>query len=370
MGVVTEVDPWLWRRHRLLMSSPLAPPDEVTEPTEPVHGDASALLPEQLDALDAVAHARLNELAADVDSTALLVLRDGALVHEWYADGVERASLLPSQSMHKSLVGLVVLACVAEGTIPSLDTPVSTWITEWADDERAAITVDQLLQMSSGLAQTGFSMNPLSKSFQWLFSGDTTPHVLGLPAVRPAGGEFDYNNANSQVLGILLERATGARYASLLETFVWRDLGAAPATVWLDAPDGRAATSCCLGARAYDWALFGELIRTRAQPTLVDALCEPSPTSAQYARHIWLGDGMDAVGEGAGGLSPVGRTTATEPLAERGMIVACGFGGQRVYVARESGVVLVRMGPPSGTPRFYQRWDNTVLPNTAIRALT
>jgi CubicO group peptidase (beta-lactamase class C family) len=369
----SEIDPWMWRRHRDLMADPMAPAASVTEPTEVVPSDSSTVLPEAPGALPATVRAELDATVARTASSALVVLHDGVLLHEWYADGVDRGSLLPSQSMHKSLLGVVVLACVAEGAIPGLDTPASTWLHEWADDERSAITVRHLLEMTSGLAQHGMSMNPLSRSFQWLFGDDTTAHVLDFPAASHAGLAFEYNNLNSQALGVLVERATGERYAALLSGILWGPLGAAPATVWLDRPGGQAATSCCLSARAYDWALFGEVVRTRGLvgdqlvigAPLVDALCTPSAASPNYARHIWLGDGLSDLGP----RSPIGGTGGAEPFDESGVILACGFGGQRVYVGRDSGVVIVRMGPPTGTPAFAQYWDNTVLLNTVTRAL-
>ena len=374
-----EVGPEAARRFALLMENPTSPSGEITTPNEDVAGAAEpVVLPERLDALAPEVRTGLDAYAASVDSTALVVLHDGSLVHEWYAEGTGRATLRPSQSMHKSLVGTIVLRCVADGVIPGLDASASTWLHEWDGDERSAITVDHLLQMASGLEQPGMSMQPDAAGFQWLFGDDTTRVVLGYPAAEAPGARFDYNNLNSQALGVLLERATGERYASLLARLLWQPMGAAAAEVWLDSLGGQAATSCCLNARAYDWALFGELLRTRGtvagravvDPSIVDLLCEPSPSDACYARQIWLGDGMDPSGSSTGGLPPVGRFTAAEPFAEPGTIVACGFAGQRVYVARESGVVLVRMGPPTGTPRFQQHWDNTLLLNTVVRAVT
>ena len=61
-----------------------------------------------------------------------------------------------------------------------------------------------------------------------------------------------YNNLKSELLGLVIERASGKRYATYLEEALWRPMGGTRAQVWLDSPNGAAHTPCCLATPAMD----------------------------------------------------------------------------------------------------------------------
>jgi len=64
--------------------------------------------------------------------------------------------------MHKSVLALVVGLAIEDGFIESLDMPASTFLTEWADDERSSITLRHLIEMASGLGRYPFEPNPFA----------------------------------------------------------------------------------------------------------------------------------------------------------------------------------------------------------------
>ena len=86
---------------------------------------------------------------------------------------------------------------------------MAQYITEWRDDARGAITIEDLLRMQSGLREYPFSLNPWSDSFRWLFGEDTVPVLLRTPLDADPGAEFVYNNVNAELLGLIIEWATG-----------------------------------------------------------------------------------------------------------------------------------------------------------------
>ena len=130
---------------------------------------------------------------------------------------------------------------------------------------RGAITIEDLLRMQSGLREYPFSLNPWSDSFRWLFGEDTVPVLLRTPLDSDPGAEFVYNNVNAELLGLIIERATGRRYADYLGERLWGPMGGAEAELWLDRAGGKAHSSCCLLATPMDWVKFGLLLLGRGE---------------------------------------------------------------------------------------------------------
>lgn len=99
--------------------------------------------------------------AEETGSVALLVWHKGALQYEHYGEGFDRTSRTDPASMHKSVMALLVGAAIADGTLPSVDEPVATYLTEWANDDRSKVTIKHVLQMSSGMYRDPFSPEPI-----------------------------------------------------------------------------------------------------------------------------------------------------------------------------------------------------------------
>src|SRR5262249_42757913 len=126
---------------------------------------------------------------------------------------------------------------------------------------------------------------------------DSLAVVARTPLACEPGSRFDYHSINTQALSIILERATGRRYADYLSEKVWQPLGASDASVWLDGPGGEAKTFCCLFATARDWARVGLLIlhegrvggRQVVPAEWVRRMLTPSANEPDYGYHIWLG---------------------------------------------------------------------------------
>jgi CubicO group peptidase (beta-lactamase class C family) len=192
--------------------------------------------------------------------------------------------------------------------------------------------------------------------------------VFALRADKPHGSEFQYSNANSQLLLILLERATGKRYSSYLSSRLWQPLGAGDASLWMDREGGLPRGFCCLFATARDWLRVGRLMleegRVDGQQLVPAAwiaeMRRPAPANPNFGLHLWLG-------------SPPGRerpyndyavkAVHSEPFAAPDIAYIDGFGGQRVYVVPSLQLVIVRLG------KSRVDWDDAILPNAIIRAV-
>jgi CubicO group peptidase (beta-lactamase class C family) len=365
-------DPPFWRRWWIILTH-LSPDHMDFRPTAPVGGGPVHELPVAAPDALTIAPAALREAeqyAVAFDSYALIVVHRGVVQTEWYAPGWHRDRPTQSQSMMKTLAALALGAAVAEGHVRSVDEPVATWLPEWRDDPRGAIRLRELLQMASGLGQARFTLNPFAQdsAFRFLNSSDRAAVYLRTPAVAPPGREFDYNDLNAALVGLVVQRATGRPWAQWLDEKVWRPMGGQQAAVWLDR-DGAGATAmtaCCMLAPAMDWARVGLLMKdrgvvrgTQVLPAgWIDAMLTPSPAYAGYGYFTWLGAGMDRE------LRPGDRELPrTEQFPAPDMFMLLGRGGQRVYVSRSLDLVVVRLGPHNGMEPLKAGWDNSRLPN-------
>jgi CubicO group peptidase (beta-lactamase class C family) len=297
-------------------------------------------------------------------SYAVVVLRDGKLVYEHYADGFSAESRFSTASMHKS----VMAAAFGTARIP-LDAPVERWLGEWRGDPRGKITVRQLLMMSSGLAPTPFSTEPASPSMQLMFGSDIAATALSTPLTGVPGRDFAYANVNSQLAGLVLERATGRRYARLLSERIWKPIGASDAAVWLDRPGGSPHYFCCLQATARDWARFGQLLldqgrvrgRQILRPGWVAKMSAPSAANPNYGLQLWRGSPFVEVRRYAPAV-PL-TVKSAKPFLRDDVVFLDGATGQRVYVVPSERLVIVRIGQPAPA------WDDSELPNRILAAL-
>lgn len=311
----------------------------------------------------AAALAAVEDYAAERNSTGLLVLHRGQLLLEKYWQGYDQTAQFNAMSMSKSIVGLLVGQAIAEGAIASIDDPAATYLPEWRRGDRAKITLRDLLYMQSGLRNERSTTSPTSDLVQLYIGSDIEKTALSIPSVQPPGRVFDYNNVNSQVLAIILQRATGVPYSDYLATRLWHPISARAGSLWLDRPNGFPKTFCCLFATARDWARIGQLLLDRGRwqgrqvipADWLEAMLEPSPLEATYGKHIWV--------KARTADHPNIETTATAPYLDPQGFHLDGRGIQRVFVMPNYDLVIVRMGEQPDT------WDDAVIPNTLAAAL-
>lgn len=352
----------------VLFGQPLTQPAQVekSQPQDPVPGaPRDDIARGGLQAFDEARLAPAIDYATQMQSVALLIYKDGAIVYEKYWPGFSADTRTNPNSMHKAVLALLVGAAIDDGYIDSAEAPASRWIAEWRGDARAAITIRELLQMSSGLEIPVFGT---WKSARILFGSNLERGVLELAAAKPHGSNFEYNNASTQVLITVLERATGKRYAEYLSSRLWQPLGAADAALWMDRAGGQPRGFCCLFATARDWLRVGRLIleggRVNGEALVpeswVKQMLTPSARNPQFGYNLWLGSptGTERV------YNPYTiKAFHSERFAATDMAYIDGFGGQRVYIVPSRNLVIVRTGVSSTD------WDDARLPNAIIRAL-
>ncbi|NKB43340.1 MAG: serine hydrolase [Alphaproteobacteria bacterium] len=332
--------------------------DEPTSPL-PNAGEGDVVI-----AQDALAAAQA--YAEEFDSLAFLVAHKGVLQLEHYGPGQDRDTIIDSQSMHKGLFGVVATVALDQGFIPSLDTPVSNYIPACAEDERRAITVGQLLEMTSGLAQVEYGTSAFAPGQRLFFGDDLDGPVDGIPMVFEPGSAFDFNHVNSQALHPVLTGATGMSYAAFVREYLWDPIGGSFAQVRLDHDGGTARIFCCVQTRPMDWMRLGVMLANggRINDTQVissdwvSRMMSGTARNPNFGFHVWLGapySGTRLISEPQNRRAPV-----SAPFLADDVMYVEGRGGQRLYVVPSAGLVAYRAG------RIDFSWDDAKIMNILL----
>ncbi len=301
----------------------------------------------------------------EMGTQAFIVIQDDEVIYEKYFNGAQRDSLLTSFSVAKPFTSALVGIAVEEGYINSIDDPITDYLPELeARDSRfKQITIRNILMMASGLE---------FQELRWgIFNGDD-PLTTYFPDQRQAaleftqtkdspGQYFQYNKYHPQLLGLIIERATGLSVTDYTQEKLWNSLGMEFDGSWsLDSEEsGFEKMEAGLNARAIDFAKFGRLylnggdwngeqvipeewVRTSTQVDRATQKASYYPDNFGqtifhdlngYYKYMWYGylrdEGFDFAAEGDH--------------------------GQFIYVAPHKNLIIVRNGLEYGIP-----WDEWI----------
>ena len=210
---------------------------------------------------DVIKRVALDELLRTTRTHAFIVIRDNQVLAEDYFNGFARDSLCTAWSLSKSVTSALVGIAIAEGYIKSLDDPIVNYLPELKDQGFGAITIRNLVTMGSGI-QYRISFFPWDEFVLAGYYPDIRQLLLtDLKIMEPPGQSFHYNNFNTELIGMILERTTGRAPSQYLQEKIWKPIGMEfPATWSIDSDaDGFELTPILLNARAIDLAKFGRL---------------------------------------------------------------------------------------------------------------
>lgn len=268
---------------------------------------------------------------------SVLVLKNGQVACEAYVAGGGPDQGYELWSGTKSFNGLIAAAAVQDGLL-SLDEPVSLTLTEWRDDPvRSAITLRQLLTLTSGVR--GKVGQPPDFA-----------EAIGTPLTARPGGRFQYGAAPFQLFGAVMQRKLAAAgrdpdVLAYLKARILDPIGARWSS-WRRAPSGDPYLPQGAAFTAREWAKFGEFVRAGGVvdgKPLVDRatlgqLFTGTSVNPAYGVSWWLpaptreADVVTArldLGVHAGDLP-------------KDLVIAAGAGNQRLYVSPSCGVTIVR----------------------------
>jgi CubicO group peptidase (beta-lactamase class C family) len=268
---------------------------------------------------------------------AFVVVHEDRLVYERYFDGSDRDALQTSFSVAKSVASTLVGIAIDEGSIGSVDDPVTEYLPELTARDRRfeRITLRDLLTMSSGLRyEEPVIPVPWGDDVATYYGVDLRDVGLnGSRIERPPGEEWHYNNYNPLLLGMVLERATGMSVSDYVATRLWQPLGAQSDATWsLDSErSGFEKMESGFNATPLDYARFGLLY-----------LHGGEWNGTQIVPQDWVetATAADTSQDPAGHYQYFWWIDTERP----GRYYGLGNLGQYVYVAPDADTVIVRSG--------------------------
>lgn len=202
---------------------------------------------------------------AQTDTAALLVLRDGAISHEWY--GLTGGPNVPwiSMSVAKSVISALVGIAVEDGHIAGIDRPISDYIRVAPGSAYDGVSIKDVLQMSSGARWNEDYNDAESDIFRLAAAmgegGTLEEFVATMVRDIEPGHVCRYNSGDTQALGALLVGATGRSITDYMQEKLVEPLGISSPAYWLVDSTGMEVAFGGLVMTARDYAKFGELYR-------------------------------------------------------------------------------------------------------------
>jgi CubicO group peptidase (beta-lactamase class C family) len=351
--------PLYWQRFLGALLAPQSAAPAWYRPRELVAGGNEPRAPRvapELESLDPRALQQAAAYAGAHDSRALIVARHDHIVFERYWQGSGFDTLTDAGGFTRLAAALVTGRAVSHRRIGWPDEPVSYFLPAWSRDPRGAITVRELLEGSSGLEPPGAGPLPWAGAARMRFGTDIAGAALGERLSGAPGRTWALQAADPELLMLVLERATGERYARYLSEALWRRIGAADAWLYLDRPGGTAHADCCMLARQGDWLRVGELMLRDGNyrgsevihPGWLTLMRTPTRANADY---------------GAGLRLSAGAAGGREPYAARDTYAVDGGGGNRLWLIPSLEIAVLRTGGAAGARDF----DDSRIPNLIAR---
>ena len=228
---------------------------------------------------------------------ALYIAHEGQIEHQVFGEGLHAGSLVAIRSITKSLNALLVGIAIDDGYLDSVDEPIGGYLTEWVKDGRGKITIRQLLHMSSGIEAIPMVIEPDNKTVILAEGSDVYSAALAYELAGQPDVRWTPNQVDTQLIGMVLERATGKRFAQYLSEKIWRPMGLGTATVNVDGKYGNARTFCCMRARAIDVVKIGQMMidsgrwngRQIVPSAWIREMLKPSPANSAFGLHVYRG---------------------------------------------------------------------------------
>ena len=195
------------------------------------------------------------------ETKSFLVIKNDSIVFEKYYDGYDENSLSNSFSVAKSIVVSLMGKAIMEGKIKGLDQPVSDYFDEYKEGLASELTVGDLASMSSGMKWNEKYYSVINITSESYFTDDLRSVILRQKIIDKPGQSFRYSSGDTQLLAMVIEKATGTTLSDYLSEKFWKPMGAENNALWqLDSDNyGMEKAYCCIASTARDFARFGKL---------------------------------------------------------------------------------------------------------------
>jgi len=283
----------------------------------------------------------LEKMLESSNTTAFLVVQDGKLVYEHYANGVNVGDVTQVFSVTKVFVTTMLGIAIQEGYIKSLDQPVSDFLPEFAKGRKSKITLFHLAQMQSGIDYDEY--HKILQTLKFYYAKDTKNRVLESKIKKEPGTSFKYKSIDTQILGMCIEKAVGRDFMEYFYEKLWSKLKPEDAAYWsIDSKESNQLKYYGgLNTSARDLAKFGLLLLNngfydgqQVLNPLTLSLCKDKSCRNDEGNYCngWWYDQWDSKND---------------------IFYGAGFNGQVLLINRTTNTVIVRLGKNKGGESWY-----------------
>ena len=277
-----------------------------------------------------------NYLKSD-KTVAFIIIKNDSIQYENYFAGYDQKSIVPSFSVAKSILSILIGCAIDDGLIKSVDEPITNYLPELRKNGLQKITIKHLLQMTSGINCTESYINPFGVVAGLYYGRNLKKNVSRMKLKSEPGKEFEYLSVNAQVLGLVLETALKTKTVSeYFQEKLWQPLGMEYDATWsLDKKkNGMEKTFCCINACARDFAKIGRLYLNKGKWN-----------GKQIVSENWVKEStkIDTTGNNVGFYHYLWWLPS-----KNGDFMASGHLGEYIYVNPFKNLIIVRLGKDQG----------------------
>ena len=279
---------------------------------------------------------KLNQINKANGTIAYVIIKNDSIWFENYYDGFDENAQTNSFSMAKSYVSGLMQKAIQEGYIKSLNQPVCDFLPEFCDGLAAKMTVGDLSSMSSGTNWDEKYYSPLSITTRAYFDDDLEKVIRGLKVVKEPGTSYKYASGDTQMLAMVIEKATGKKLYHYLSESFWKPLGSENPTLWQVDSEAHDLVKayCCIASNAKDFARFGKLYKNHGKwngKQLLDSTFIAKSVTPRFSESPEYGYGW-----------------WLSAHHEKNFFMMRGHLGQYVIVEPNDNVIIVRLGHSKG----------------------
>ena len=277
----------------------------------------------------------LNGFVSLHNTISMIIIRNDSILYENYTSGYNNESSVASFSVAKAYVTMLVGIAIQDGLIKNVNQPITDFIDEWKGKSGYdKITIRHLLVHTSGLRLNTSKTGAVKDESTFYYANNLREDILKCKIVEEPGIHFDYENENTSLLGLILERVTKKTLSSYLEEKLWKKIGTESAALWSTDRDDSLAIEksfCCINARTIDFAKFARLL-----------LKKGNWDGEQIIPAAWIEEATSSAIE-LGEKPTYGYNLAIGPK-EYGSYFAIGLYGQILYIYPKKNLIIVRFG--------------------------
>ena len=319
----------------------------------------------------------LSDYARRHNSDSFMIYAGGKVISESYFGETTSESLINAKSLAKPLGVIAIGRAIKAGFIKSLDQPASDFIVEWKATDKDAVTIRHLLDMRSGLLPQGRAQGPedvLNRAYLHPHHDEVIIHEY--PLTDPPGSRYEYSNANSELVAVIISRASEMSYQDWLAKEVFAPLGAPGGKIWMNREGGLAHSGCCVALTSETYLKLGVMILNQGKwngeaflpKTFITEMTTPTAQNQYAAMGVYVGRKYKKF---RGAANPdiskdFSAALHSEPYLDEDILLFDGNGNQVIYMLPSRNIAILRLG---SRPRSETPWDNAYLPNHLIRNL-